>query len=106
MRLYTGPVGGVADTLLTQNIYLREADIGANRIVPPRGTLADADQRSLSYFVAHEATHIVQSRALGRLLKWHPEWLVEGYADYVAKAGDFDFEENRDRKSTRLNSSH
>src|SRR3546814_4022791 len=95
MRLYTGPVGGVADTLLTQNIYLCEADIGANRIVPPRGTLADADQRSLSYFVAHEATHIVQSRALGRLLKWHPEWLVEGYADYVAKAGDFDFEENR-----------
>lgn len=95
MRLYTGKVGGVADILLTRNIYLREADIAANRIIPPHGKLADARDRPLSYFIAHEATHIMQSRTFGRLLRLHPQWLVEGYADYVAKAGDFDFEGNR-----------
>jgi hypothetical protein len=96
MRLYTGAVGGVADTLLTRNIYLRQADIPGNRIIPPHGRLADAAERPLSYFIAHEATHIMQSRAFGRLLNLrYPTWLIKGHADSVAKAGDFDFDENR-----------
>jgi hypothetical protein len=89
-------IGGSADTLVSRNIYLREADIAANRIVPPHGRLADADERPLSYFIAHEATHVMQSRAFGRWLRLrYPRWLVEGHADLVAKAGDFDIAENR-----------
>lgn len=90
-------MGGVADTWLTRNIYLRESDVSTNRLLAPGGgRLADADVRPLSYFIAHETTHIMQSREFGRLTAMqYPDWLTEGYADYVAKAGDFDFEENR-----------
>jgi len=98
MWLYSrnAAIGGSADTLVTRNIYLREVDIAANRIVPPGGMLADAQTRPLSYFIAHEAAHVMQARAFGRLLKLrYPAWLVEGYADWVAKAGDFDVAENR-----------
>lgn len=89
-------VGGAADAVLSRNIYLREADIAGNRLIPPEGVLADADVRTLAYFIAHEATHVMQSRAFGRLMEWrYPDWLTEGYADWVAKAGQFDYDENR-----------
>lgn len=94
---FAGAMGGVAYGWLTGNIFLREADIAANRIIAPGGArLADAEARPLSYFIAHEATHVMQSRAFGRLVALRsPDWLIEGHADHVAKAGDFDFEENR-----------
>jgi len=93
---FDASVGAVTDNWLTRNIYLRESDIAANRLIPPHGQLADADVRPLSYFIAHEATHVMQSRAFGRLMKFrYPKWLIEGYADFVAKGGSFDFEENR-----------
>ena len=89
-------VGGFADTFTTRNIFLREVKASKNQLVPPRGVLADAQSRPLSYFIAHEATHAMQSKEFGRLFSIRsPKWLVEGYADYVAKAGDFDFEKNR-----------
>ncbi|HEY0627280.1 MAG TPA: hypothetical protein VGD10_11170 [Allosphingosinicella sp.] len=89
-------VGGSADTVLSRNIYLREADVASNRLIPPGGVLSDAEVRPLSYFVAHEATHIIESRTFGRLMKYrYPDWLTEGYADLIGKGGDFDFEENR-----------
>ncbi len=38
----------------------------------------------------------MQSRTFGRLMKFRsPAWLIEGHADFVGKAGAFDFEENR-----------
>jgi len=93
---FNASAGGVSDIWLTCNIYLRESDIAANRLVPPHGRLADADVRPLSYFIAHEATHVMQSRTFGRLMKFrYPKWLIEGYADFVAKGGSFDLEENR-----------
>lgn len=89
-------VGGSADALLTRNIYLREADIAANRVIPPSGRLADAEVRTLAYYIAHEAAHVMQSRTFGRLMKFrYPSWLLEGHADLVAKAGAFDLAENR-----------
>jgi hypothetical protein len=93
---FNASVGAVSDNWLTRNIYLRESDIAANRLIPPHGRLADADVRPLSYFIAHEATHVMQSRTFGRMMKFrYPKWLIEGYADFVAKGGSFDFEENR-----------
>lgn len=95
---FSSAPGGITDTWLTRNIYIRRSDIAANRLLPPSGTLADAEARPLSYFIAHEATHVMESRAFGRLMALRaPRWLVEGYADHVAKGGAFDRSENRRR---------
>lgn len=96
-RLFTTQLGGAADMLLTRHVFIRASDIAANRILPPGpGPIADAAQRPLSYYIAHEITHSDVSRRFGRsAVLRYPEWLIEGYADYVGKGGDFDFEENR-----------
>ncbi len=97
LRLFTlsTQTGGVTDGTLTRNIFLREVHIASNRLVPPSGELADAAERPLSYFIAHEAVHVMQSRAFGRPLALrYPPWLKEGHADLVAKGGAFAIQEN------------
>lgn len=90
-------LGGAADPL-TRNIYLREVDIRRNRLVGPDGEIADADVRPLSYFIAHEAAHVMAGRRFGRLAFFNaPRWLTEGVADIIGKGGDFDIEKNRAR---------
>jgi hypothetical protein len=90
-------VGGFADTVITRNIYIRAADFNNNRLLLwPGAVMADPELRPLSYYIAHEAAHVMESRAFGRLMYLrHPVWLTEGYADYVGKGGQFDFEETR-----------
>jgi hypothetical protein len=89
-------VGGTAEILFTGNIYIREADAASNRVLIGDAILADAQARPLSYFIAHEAAHVLQSRRFGRLVALrYPRWLIEGHADLVAKAGDFDVGGNR-----------
>jgi hypothetical protein len=89
-------VGGKTDTLFTRNIYIREADAAANRVLIGSEILADAEARPLSYFIAQEAAHVIQSRRFGRfMVVRYPRWLIEGHADLVAKAGDFDSVGNR-----------
>ena len=94
---FTAQMGGHADTWLTRNVYIREADIASNSIRSPgKEPILDAAQRTLSYYIAHEITHVMESAAFGRLVMLrHPQWLVEGYADYIGKGGDVDFDENR-----------
>ena len=96
-RSFHARMGGAADVWLTRQVFIRASDIPANRIHSPTGRpLADAAQRPLSYFIAHEITHTDVSRRFGRtVMLRYPQWLLEGYADYVGKGGDFDFEENR-----------
>lgn len=96
-RAFSTRLGGAADVWLTRQVFIRASDIPANRIHSPgRGPIADAAQRPLSYFIAHEITHSDVSRSFGRtVMLRYPEWLLEGYADYVGKAGDFDFDANR-----------
>jgi hypothetical protein len=92
----SGAVGGSTDTMVTRNIYIREAHIEGNRVLIGRDVLADADARPLSYFIAHEAAHVIQSRRFGRLLSLRtPKWLVEGHADMIGKGGQFDAAANR-----------
>lgn len=81
----------------TRNIFLREADIASNKINSPSGgPLLDAQDRPMSYFIAHEATHVMEVRRYGELaILQSPFWLVEGYADFVAKGGNFDMAVNR-----------
>ncbi|HEU4851787.1 MAG TPA: hypothetical protein VFT37_06505 [Telluria sp.] len=89
-------IGGAADGMLTQNIYIRAADIPNNAVRMPEGKrLLDPELRPLSYFIAHEAAHILSARTFGRFYYLtNPEWLTEGFADYVGKGGQFDAAEN------------
>lgn len=90
-------LGGAADPL-TRNIYLREVDVRRNRLIGPDGEIADADVRPLSYFIAHEAAHVMAGRRFGRLAFFNaPKWLTEGVADMIGKGGNFDLAENRAR---------
>jgi hypothetical protein len=90
-------VAASTDTWVTRNVYVRASDIGSNRFYAPDSKpIPDAIHRPLSYVIAHEVTHVIESLQFDRPLKLkYPNWLIEGYADYVAKAGDFDFDENR-----------
>lgn len=93
---FSTQVGGWADMWLTRNIYIRANDIPSNRIHSPgTGPIADAKQRPLSYFIAHEVAHIIEARQFGRFaMIQYPQWLTEGYADHIGKGGDFDLDEN------------
>lgn len=93
---FSGAMGGVTDNIFTRNVYLRESDITRNRIIPPGGWGEFMLDRPLTYYIAHELTHVMESRAFGRSLELrYPRWLIEGYADYIGKAGRFDYVQNR-----------
>jgi hypothetical protein len=84
-------VGGVAQYPATPNVFLRGARIEDNRLISPRGTLVLGD-RTLDYYVAHEITHQLTGRAVGPLRFYRlPQWVREGYADYVGKGISFDY---------------
>lgn len=90
-------VGGAVEPV-TRNIYLREVDARRNRLIGPDGEIADAKVRPLSYFIAHEAAHVLAGRRFGRLAFLRaPRWLNEGLADMIGKGGEFDVAENRAR---------
>ena len=86
--------GGVAYPF-TSNVFLRDARIQDDRLISPRGTPVPGD-RTLDYFIAHEITHQLTGRALG-LLRYYqlPQWVREGYADYVGKGDSFDYKQAR-----------
>jgi hypothetical protein len=84
-------VGGIADVYLTRHVFLRPSRLDRNRLIGPSGAEASGD-RTLTYFVAHDVTHIMTARRLGRRAYFGLEtWQVEGYADYVGKGGAFNF---------------
>jgi hypothetical protein len=86
--------GGFAYGFAPFNVYLRRSDIARNILFRRDGTPSGMD-RPLSYFIAHEITHNLTQRFLGAWAYWHlPVWKREGYADYVGKGGDFDFQKN------------
>lgn len=87
--------GGVAPYPITSNVFLREARIEDNRLISPRG-IPVPGARTLDYFIAHEITHQLTGRALGPYRYFRlPQWVREGYADYVGKGSQFDFSEAR-----------
>lgn len=83
-------VGGIADWLVGQHVFLRESDMLNDRLIGPGGNPVAAD-RPLSYFIAHELMHVANARTVGR---WRysrmPQWVDDGYADYVARDVDLD----------------
>ncbi len=78
-------VGGVADGFVGQHVFLRESDLADDRLIGPSGQPVPAD-RPLSYFITHELMHIAIVRHVGRARYARlPQWVDDGYADYVAK---------------------
>lgn len=88
-------VGGIAHVGLNGNVFLRPSRVESDRLLGPRGGEVPGE-RTLTYFVAHEVTHSMVARRLGRI-RYHllEPWQQEGYADHVGKAGAFDFEATR-----------
>ena len=90
--LWNRGAGAVSQWDLTGNIFLRPSHVEGNRLVGRSGNETPGE-RTLSYFIAHEVTHTMLARRIGRLRYARLQrWQVEGYADYVGKAGAFDFE--------------
>lgn len=88
-------VGGVSPYPLTTNVFLRGAAFEDNRLIAPSGKPVPGD-RSLDYFIAHEVTHELTGRLVGPLGFYKmPQWVREGYADYIAKGGNFNYAEER-----------
>jgi hypothetical protein len=84
-------VGGVAPYPVTANVFLRNALIEDNRLIASRGNPVLGD-RTLDYFVAHEITHQLTGDAVGPVRYFRlPQWVREGYADYVGKGNSFDY---------------
>ncbi len=83
--------GGVAQVYLDGNVFLRPSAVERDRLIGPLGRDVPGE-RTLTYYIAHELTHTMVARQLGRRA-YHAlaAWQQEGYADYVAKAGAFDF---------------
>ncbi len=77
------------------NVFFRPSIISENRIIPPSGKLADAQERDLVYFITHELGHAMIYDRVGVIANFTdlPQWLQEGYPDYIAKEY-FDFEDN------------
>jgi hypothetical protein len=76
-------------------VITREAHVVRDRLVQAGGQEA-LDERTLDYYVAHEVTHTMTGDFLGvRRYLALPVWVREGYADYVGRASDFDYEDAR-----------
>jgi hypothetical protein len=86
-------VGAVSQMYFVGNVFIRPSRIERDRLLGPRGGEVP-NERTLTYFIAHELTHSMLARRIGRLAYARlAVWQQEGYADYVGKAGDFDFAE-------------
>lgn len=87
--------GGVVQGLISTNVFIRESNINQNKIIPPGGWMYDIDERPLSYFIAHELTHSLQS-IYDRFMIFKVPWFVmEGYADYIGKNEYFNYKDYR-----------
>src|SRR5262249_16742845 len=90
-------VGGLTYPALTDNIFLRSVRFDPNRLIGPSGRDVPGE-RTLTYFMAHEIMHVLIARELGAVGYLRlPTWKDDGYADLVAKAGEFDYESAREQ---------
>ncbi len=92
---YVYGVGGVNYYPFTTNVFLRDSIIEENCLIGPSGQRVPGE-RTLDYFIAHEITHTLTGQAVGGVA-YHrlPQWVREGYADYVGKGAAFNYDEAR-----------
>lgn len=88
----SGGAAGINYYPLTRNVFIRKADIAHDRVFGASGRAA-APPRTLAYYAAHEITHSLTGERRGPQRLWNrslPQWVREGYADYVGFGGEVD----------------
>ena len=80
-----GNAGGVVNYVISGNIFIRQSNIEKNQLIPPKSWVNPLNERTLSYFIAHESVHSLQRKFDRFLVLNAPVEIMEGYADYVAK---------------------
>jgi hypothetical protein len=85
-------VGGLVYYPLSgTNAFLSGADFQNGLLIAPSGAVMQKP-RTLAYYGAHEAAHLLTGREVGALgYIAMPEWIREGVADYVALEGVLDY---------------
>jgi len=91
-----GNAGGLVNFLISPNIFIRECNIDRNALIPPSGWMYTPAERPLSYYIAHEAVHSLQREISPFLVFTTPTYILEGYADYIGKRPDFDYQEYKE----------
>jgi hypothetical protein len=71
-----------------RSVFLRPSDVAHNVLFNYSGSKV-TDDRMLVYYMAHELTHSLMVSYIGPW-RYHelPQWLREGYADYIGKGSD------------------
>src|SRR5262249_31140290 len=88
---YAYPLGG--------NAFLTGANFETGRVV--HWEYVGTPPRTLAWLCAHELTHIIAGEHLGLARFRVPEWIWEGFADYVGIEHRQSFEELRDALGER-----
>ena len=77
------------------NVFVRPGDLRQGRVFDRQGN-DRAKDRDLAYYVAHELTHAMAFRKFGFLASYRlSAFQREGYADYVGRAAQHDFAEEK-----------
>ena len=92
LALFTrNPQSGGAVNPFSPNVFIRESDIKNNKIVKEK-EIYQAKTRPLSYYLAHEITHVMQHKISNIMPITTPKYIIEGYADYIGKEPDFHYD--------------
>ena len=76
---------------LTRNVFIRESDINADRVLSTVGPVPRP--RTLAYYGAHEIGHSLIGEHIGAFANWRlPVWIREGLADYIGFGGNVDID--------------
>ncbi|MEQ1730474.1 MAG: hypothetical protein ABL982_19070 [Vicinamibacterales bacterium] len=82
-------------TVLGRAVFTRPAHWDENQLDGPDG---GDGPRTLDMYIAHEVTHTMVADHMGIIVgRSLPVWLREGYAEYVARHGTFDYDATRAR---------
>lgn len=82
--------GGTVNAF-SSNVFIRKSDIKKNKILKEQ-EIYTPKERPLSYFMAHELTHVMQHKLSNIMPLTKPKYIMEGYADYIGKEPNFDYD--------------
>jgi hypothetical protein len=90
--LWTYGAGGVNFYPVTRNVFIRQSDIDADRVLRSDGGLVPPP-RTLAYYGAHEIGHSLIGERIGAIANRQlPKWIREGVADYIGFGGEVDID--------------
>lgn len=91
-----GGATGINYYPITNHVFISRSDIDADTVFGAVTGLAAKPPRTFAYYAAHEITHSFTAERLGAFKLWNrglPQWIREGYADYVGTHGHLDVDD-------------